>query len=49
VLLNKYVNKFKYLGHIINNDEHDDKDMLRKVIYLLVGLAYVQSQLKFHF
>ena len=25
----KYVNEFKYLGHIINNDERDDKDVLR--------------------
>jgi len=24
----KYVNGFKYLGHIINNDEHDDKDVI---------------------
>ena len=26
-----YVNEFKYLGHIINNDERDDKDVLREV------------------
>ena len=25
------VDEFKYLGHIINNDERDDKDVLREV------------------
>jgi len=25
----KFVSEFKYLGHFITNDEHDDKDVLR--------------------
>jgi len=28
---NKFVTSFKYLGHIITNDEHEDKDMSREV------------------
>jgi len=27
----KFVTSFKYLGHIITNDEHDDKDMSREM------------------
>ena len=27
----KFVSEFKYLGHFITNDEHDDKDVLREV------------------
>ena len=27
----KFVDKFKYLGHIISNDKRDDQDVLRKV------------------
>jgi len=27
----KFVTSFKYLGHIITNDERDDKDMSREV------------------
>ena len=27
----KYVDKFKYLGYVISNDERDDKDILREV------------------
>jgi len=27
----KYVSEFKYLGHFITNDEHDDKDVLCEV------------------
>jgi len=27
----KFVTEFKYLGHIITNDEHDDKDVSREV------------------
>ena len=26
-----YVTEFKYLGHLITNDESDDKDILREV------------------
>ena len=27
----KFVSEFKYLGHFVTNDEHDDKDVLREV------------------
>jgi len=27
----KFVSEFKYLGHFITNNEHDDKDVLREV------------------
>ena len=27
----KYVDKFKYLGYVISNDERDDKDILSEV------------------
>ena len=27
----KFVDKFKYLGHIISNDQRDDEDVLREV------------------
>ena len=27
----KFVSEFKYLGHFVTNDEHDDKGVLREV------------------
>jgi len=31
----KYVNEFKYLGHIISNDDKDDNDVLHEVVACL--------------
>ena len=33
----KFVTSFKYLGHIITNDEYDNKDTSREVRAICVG------------
>ena len=52
----KFVSEFKYLGHFVTNDEHDDKDVLREVRAMFThtnilarGFFRVLSLLKLYF